>query len=97
VDDILYFAHEVEEIEKMTKDFKEKKCIMESTKSESTSSWSKLSREKDHSEERSHEQLQDRYTKHNKPNYRDHFKPQSLNVPEKGHQSHGYKSHHCKD
>jgi hypothetical protein len=85
MDDILYFAHEAEEIGKMTKHFKEKKCIMESTKSKSTSSLSKSSREKDQLQERLHEQLQDCYTKHDKPNYRDNFKALSLNVPEKGH------------
>ena len=53
VDDILYFAHEAEEIGKMTKRFKGKKRIMESTKSKSTRSSSKLAREVDHSQERS--------------------------------------------
>jgi hypothetical protein len=85
MDEILYFAHEAEEVGKMTKHFKEKKRMMESTKSKGMSSLSKPSRDRDHSQERSHERSQDCYHKHNKPIYHEHFNPQSLNVPEKRH------------
>jgi hypothetical protein len=94
VDEILYFAHEAEEIGKMTKRFKEKKRIMESTRSKGTSSSNKPSKDRDPSQDRSHERSRDRYRKHDKPNYHEHFKPQSSSVPEKGHQSHVEKNRH---
>ena len=97
VDDILYFAHEAEEIGKMTKRFKEKKRIMESTKSKSTSSSSKPAREVDHSQERSHERSGDRYSKHDKPSYRERFKHQSSSVHERRPRSHDDKSRPRKD
>jgi hypothetical protein len=94
VDEILYFTHEAEEIGKMTKHFKEKKCIMESTRSKGTSSSNRPLKDGDPSQERSHERSRDRYRKHNKPSYCEHFKPQTLSGPEKGHRSHVEKNRH---
>jgi hypothetical protein len=74
VEDILYFAHEAEEVGKMTRRFREKKRIMDSTKSKGLNSSIKLSREKEQSPEKSHEQTQVWSDRHDRQRNRDEFK-----------------------
>jgi hypothetical protein len=74
VEDILYFAHEAEEVGKMTRRFREKKRIMDSTKSKGMNSSIKLSREKEQSPEKSHEQTWVQSDRHNRPRNCDEIK-----------------------
>ena len=97
VDEILYFAHEAEEIGKMTRRFREKKRMIDSTKSKSANSSNKPSKERDHSTERPQERYRDRSHKHDKPNYRDKSRHHSSKVPEADHRSHGDTSRPHKD
>jgi hypothetical protein len=80
VEDILYFAHEAEEVGKMTRRFREKKHIMDSTKSKGLNSSIKLSREKEQSPEKSHEQTRVRSDRHDRQRNRDEFKYHSSRV-----------------
>jgi hypothetical protein len=64
VDEILFFAHEAEEIERLTKHFREKKRILESSKSKNSGYSTKNSKQKDPSPERSRERSKDHFGSH---------------------------------
>jgi hypothetical protein len=81
VGDILHYACQAEEIGKMRKCFNEKKRIMDSMKSK-TSSSTKTPKTKDLSPERSYKRLKDRSYKHDKK-YRDNSKASSPKYPDK--------------
>ena len=95
VGDILHYACQAEEIGKMRKRFNEKKRIMDSMKSK-TSSSTKNSKTKDPSPERSYKRSKDCSYKHNKK-YRDHSKTSGQKYPDKERRNYGDRDHRSKD
>jgi hypothetical protein len=69
VDEILFFAHEAEEIERSMKRFREKKCILELSKLKNSGYLTKNPKQKDPLPERSRERSKDHSHRYNRSNY----------------------------
>jgi hypothetical protein len=94
MDEILFFAKEAEDIERMTRCFKETKPAMDLTKLKSSHSLIKTSKEKDQYPDRSPEQSWNHHYGHDRSGYHDNERNCYLKPPEWEPQNHSDKDHH---